>query len=102
VIVGRRSGRHERIDVRNRHEHLGAAATDRLGHGQLVEIARIVVVDRRPQQAARVAHPTVLRRHRRGAAGLVERGGRELGKQAVAQHRTVRDVSEDVAMGHVC
>jgi hypothetical protein len=59
------AGLHERIDVRDCHEDLHRAVRGRLGHRELIEIARVVVVDRRPQALAQIADPVP----RRVAAG---------------------------------
>ena len=59
------------------------AAGQRLGHGQLVEVARVVVVDRDPEQVAQV--PDAGARGRRGPADrgeLREHVAREVGRQA--------------------
>jgi len=65
-----------------------AAAVQRLGDAELVEVARVVVVDREPGQAAQVVDAGT----RRGAAaarrlGLLQRLRRELGQQAARAHR---------------
>ena len=86
------------VYVCDRHAHLHAAAAERFAYRQLIEIARIVVVDRRPQQAALIAHGGIVRRSRRRRLRLRDRRGRELGKQSITFHRAVRDVLEDRTM----
>jgi hypothetical protein len=65
MTVDGAAGLHERIDVGDRHEDLHRAVRGRLGHRELIEIARVVVVDRRPQALAQIADPVP----RRVAAG---------------------------------
>jgi hypothetical protein len=54
--VERRVLRHERVDVGDADHHLGRAGRQAFGHFELIEIARGVVVDRRPRQVPEVAH----------------------------------------------
>jgi len=98
VFVGRRAVGHERVHVGNRHEQFRPAAAERFGHRQLVQIARIVVVDRRPQQGALVADRRVARCAGVRGACFVERRRRELREQSVTEHRAVRDVLENRTM----
>ena len=52
VIVHRGAGLDERRDIRHRHPDPGRAVCKRLRHGELIQVARVVVVDRAPQEAA--------------------------------------------------
>ena len=97
VLVDRRAIRHRRIHVGDRHEDGDRAVRQRLRDRELIEIARIVVVDRRPEMVAHVAHG------RRGLARrtvdrlrLGDRGGRELRRQAVLHHGAAGDVLQVV------
>ena len=56
VLVDGRVRRNERVDVGDRHQHLDVAVRQPLGHLDLIEVARRVVVDRRPEQAAQIAN----------------------------------------------
>src|SRR5262249_51519058 len=55
TIDGRAPGDRS-VDIRDRDEQLHVAARQRLGDRQLIEIARVVVVDRAPEEPAQVAH----------------------------------------------
>ena len=55
VLVDRRILRHERVDVGDGDQHPRRAVGQPLGDLELIEIARRVVVDGRPEQTAQVA-----------------------------------------------
>ena len=60
--VGRRSVGDEGIDVRDGNENANCPCGESLGDFNLIEIARLGVVDRGPQQPTQVAHPDIGRR----------------------------------------
>src|SRR5207245_11058957 len=94
VRVGRRPLRHAGVHVRDGHKHPRGAARVH-GDGELVEVARVVVVDRAPEQIARVANRAIAAV---GLAGrrlrLRARGRRELGLEAALDHRAAGDLTE--------
>jgi len=55
MLIDRRLFRNEGIDVGDAYHHLDAAVGKAFGKLDLIEIARSVVVDRRPQKAAQIA-----------------------------------------------
>jgi len=67
--IGRRASGDRRVDVGDRHHHLDIAVGQRLGHRQLIEVARIVVVNRTPEQ-----QPQVPRRSNGRLRGPVQSG----------------------------
>ncbi len=52
----------DRIHVGDRDQDLDGAAGQALGDGELIEVPRVVVVDRAPEKIAQVAPPLVLER----------------------------------------
>ena len=98
VRVDRRAGRDGRAHVGDRHQDPRAAVRLALGDGELVEVERVVVVDGAPEQAAEVVGARAVRREVRQRAGLGERPRRELGLQAVLDHRVARDARQQVAV----
>jgi hypothetical protein len=81
--------RNERIHIRDRHPYLCRAIRQQLGDFKLIEIARRVVVDRRPRKRAQVADVRAggQRRWMRGQGGeLLLHLRRELGLEAVRPH----------------
>ena len=93
MLIERRADSHHRVDVRNRDKNLHPPAALRLRHRQLIEIARVVVVDRAPRQVAQVTDPGAARK-RRGPdrAQLLEGRGGEIRLEAVLAHQAARDV----------
>ena len=75
--------------------HLAAAEV--FGDGELVEIARVVVVDGAPQQVAHVAQALFVRR---GVDGFGLLGGRvgEIGGEAALEHGLAGNVFQNLAM----
>jgi hypothetical protein len=74
-------------DVCHRDSDDRGIARSRLGHRQLIEIFRVVVVDGAPQKLPQVAH--LLRNARGGrvrALGFGAGGGRELRLEAALEH----------------
>ena len=56
MTIHRATGTHLLVDVGHGHQQARRAAGQGLGHAQLVEIERVVVVDGEPSQMAQVAH----------------------------------------------
>ena len=97
MIVDGGAGRHQRVDIRDCDHDLDDSVGERFGDGELIEIARVVVVDGRPEQGAQVAdRRTGLR------VGLGDRlrlslcFRREVGQQPVLDHGLSRDGGEVV------
>ena len=90
----------ERVHFRNGDEHAYPATGKLLRDGELIEVARVVVVDRRPCESSEVARRCV----GRGAAErvrLTERGRREVRLEAAVDHCLAGDPAEvDAACGH--
>ena len=90
---------HEPVDVGHRHQHLDGAAGRRLGDRELVQVTRVVVVDRGPQERAEVALGGVAdapgRRH---AGDLGHHGRGEVRQEPALGHGPARDGSEVVPM----
>jgi len=86
----------QRVDVGDRDEDPHRTVRQLLRDGQLVEVHRVVVVDRHPQRVAQVAET----RDGLVRCGLVElgclgeRGVREIRLQRALQHRPARDAAE--------
>ena len=98
VAVERAARGHPRIDVGHRHEQLHGRCGEGLRDLQLVEVARVVVVDRRPRQLPEVAdaRPRLDRPFAEGL-GLGEGRRREVGLQAARDHRAPGDGPQLVA-----
>jgi len=80
VVVDRSALLHEGVDVGDRDEDPDGAAPEIFPDGQLVEVLRVVVVDRAPQEGGQVADPVpFLAGGPRNRRELLLRGGRELG-----------------------
>ena len=98
VRIDRRSIRDRRIHIGDRHENGDGAIREGLGDRQLIEVARVVIVDRRPQAVAHLAHGRRRFARRTGdGPRLRKRGGRELRRQTVLDHGAAGDVFEVVA-----
>ena len=74
MAVDRRAGGDQRIDVGDGDEDRRRAIRPRLRGRELVEVARIVVVDRRPEEAAQVANRAVDPRSPGRQSRLLRRG----------------------------
>ena len=94
VRVDRRVLRDHGIDVGNRDQHFACAIGKPLAHRELVEVARVVVVDRAPQQVAQIAYGGTRIVRRLHGRRLVERCLREVGEQPAVLHRVACDVLE--------
>src|SRR5258705_12763199 len=84
----------ERVDVSDRDQQLHLAGGARLRNGQLIEVTRVVVVDRAPGQTTEIAAPV----RRRGALqprNLQLRGLREVRFEAAVAHRLAGDLLEE-------
>jgi len=98
VAIDGRIARHHRVNVGNGDENRRRTAAH-LRHRQLVEIARVVVVDRAPQKMAQVAPalsgvegPAGCRRHcLRHLADLRVGRRRVVRLEAAFDHRATRD-----------
>ena len=92
VVVDRGVFPDQRIDVRDRDEDFHRAARRGFGDRELIQILGIVVVDRRPKQAAQIAN---LRAGRLGGLRypvcLGDDGQRKVRQQSALEHRVVRD-----------
>ena len=92
VHVDGRARRNRGIDVGYGHEDPDRAARERLGHGELIQVTRIVVVDRAPGQRAQVADPwPPLHGGRCDALQLLADPRREVRLETVVEHRATRD-----------
>ena len=70
------------------------AAAEFLGNGELIEIARVVVVDRAPDQVAEIAASVVTGRP--AERGDLRFGGtRKVGFEATIAHRLARDLLQE-------
>ncbi len=95
VIVDGRARGHERVHVRDADAHPHRAVGQSLGDFNLIEITRRVVVDRRPQQAAQIAHVRSCRdsgRMRVDGLELGLGGGGKLRLEAVRDHLLARQL----------
>ena len=100
VSIERRAAGDGGAHVGDRHADGGAPARGGVGHRELVQITRIVVVDRAPGECAQVALRAVAGARVVGqAAGFGQRGGREVGLEPVLDHRLARHAQEQRALG---
>ncbi len=94
MVVDRGGARREPIDIRDGHTHTHAPIRPLFGDGELVEIARVVVIDRTPEELPEIEQRCV----RRGRLGKARRLGpsrlRDLGLEAAFEHRAVGDGNE--------
>ena len=60
MIVNRRALFHQRINVGNGDQNFGSAVSQGFGNGELIEIARIVIINRAPQQLGLIANVGIL------------------------------------------
>ena len=101
VAVERRTAADQRVDVRDRDEDLHLPGGQRLGDGELVEVARVVVVDRAPEPVAEVADRGIARDGgRRQRADLGQDRRREVGLEPALAHRPPRDRLEITPRPH--
>ena len=98
ALVDRAAARDRRVDVGHRDEEAHRAVGKLLGHRQLVEVARVVVVDRDPGEGAQVLDaPVGPGRWPGDRLRLGDDGGREVGLEAARPHGAARDVPEPLA-----
>src|SRR5437764_864672 len=68
--------------------------------GELIQVARVVVVDRAPEEITQIAERAVAGiRLTAQRLGLPARGGREVRLETALEHRTAGDVTEALAGG---
>ena len=100
VAVDRAAVRDGGVHVGHGHQELHGARGEGLRHGELVEVPRVVVVDRHPGKAPQVADS---RARRDGALGerrrLREGRGGEIGLQAALDHGPAGDRAQSVTSG---
>ena len=95
MAIDRAAGPHQGVDVGHRHQQARAAGGQRLGHAQLVQVARVVVVDGKPGQVAQVADGAVaLRAGLARVLGLLQGLRRKGGQQAPGAHGFDGDLVE--------
>ena len=97
--VDRRAFRRGHVHVGDCHEHADTVAGQRLGDRQLIEIARVVVIDRTPLPILEIAH----RLGRCGwriakRSGLCDRIRRKVRLEAAFAHRGSRECSEALVL----
>jgi hypothetical protein len=99
VLVNGRVGRHARVHVGDRDKNPDLSVARWHGHRELIEVARVVVVDRAPEQIALIANRPVDRVSvdvRLARLRLCSR--REVGLEAVVFHRSAGERFEPAAM----
>jgi hypothetical protein len=89
VRVDGAAARDQGIDVGDGHEDARRTAAHIVGDRELIEIARVVVVDRRPQPPAQIAD--VGRGRPKVGARLGQSGRLEIRKQATLEHGSAGD-----------
>ena len=90
------------VDIGDGDEHADEAGGERFSHRQLVEIPRIVIVDRGPRRPSQIADGrSPIDGRVRDGAHLGDGRGREVGQQPAVDHCAARDVFAVVAFeGH--
>jgi hypothetical protein len=100
VQVHRRSPERDDVHVGDGDEDLHVAVRERLGNRELIEIARVVVVDRAPAPVAKVARRHVARRRRfPKRVELGECSGWKVGIETVRAHLLEGDGAQSCAIG---
>ncbi len=95
--------RDQGIDIGDRDEDFYLAVTQWLGDRKLVEITRIVIVDRRPGQLAQIADRSIGSNGRLlDLIGLATHGAGELGQQPAFQHCIVSNAAKFVLAAGLC
>ena len=95
--IDRRASFDDRIDVCNRDEDLYRTARHRHSDRELIEIARIIVIDQHPGQARKVAQRKIRLGGFADSVCLYENRGREIRQKASVQHRPSRDAPQLVS-----
>jgi hypothetical protein len=88
VLIEWRADADERIDIRDGYQDSRRAVIGTFTDRQLIEIARIVVVDRAPRKVAPIGH--VIAGWSVKTLGLLDRSRREVRLQAALEHRLAR------------
>ena len=91
--IERRASWHERIDIRDRDQQSRDSSLD--AHLELIEVARLVVVNRRPRQLTQVAG--AVRSRRRNPRQLGRDLGRPIRLEAVLHHGAAGDLCNRAA-----
>jgi hypothetical protein len=87
----------QRVDVGDRDQDARGPVAVRNRYRQLVEVARVVVVDRRPEQMAQIAHGSVGRgRGARDRVRLALRRSRKVRLQPALEHHAMCDAAQVV------
>ena len=94
VLVERRATVHERFDVGDPHPNTDVSRRELLRDLDLVEVARFVVVDRRPRERAKIAHAGADQARGLEPGGFFERQLREVGDEARLEHCVPRPFGE--------
>jgi len=90
------------VDVRHRYEDLDRPIAKRFGDRELIEIPRVVIVDRGPEQVAEVAKAGLgCSRVPRDRRCLRPDFGREVRNQAVLEHGAPRDARQEALAGRI-
>ena len=88
VVIDRTAFFGQRIDVGDRHPHFVRTVGQQFADGELVKIARVIVVERAPEQVAKIADiGPCFARGIVQARNLLFNTGAKRGLQAVIGHR---------------
>jgi hypothetical protein len=98
MTVERRIPVNQGVDIRDRHQDPDGVAL-RLRHRELVEISRVVVVDRRPWEVAKIPGARVRRRRPGDGVGLRHGLRGKVGQQAAFLHHATRDAPQARTVG---
>ena len=98
VQIDRRQSGDDRIHVGDGHEHFDLVAGQGLGDRQLIEVPRVIVIDRGPEQVPQVADVAVLARGRGFEPGDFGQGiGGEVREQSSFAHGLVGEFLQNGA-----
>ena len=102
MAVDRRTSGHQRVDIGHCNQQLDTAVGQRLARGELVEVERVVVVERAPRQRAHVDDARIA-----VTTGAADRSqfafdcGRKPGLQPALDHHVVGNANQVGALaGH--
>ena len=98
VLIDGRVTVDQRVDVGDGHEDTDAVLA-RFGDRELIEVARVLVVDGAPETIAQVAAGGRLGARFGELVGLGQRGGREVGLETPLPHRLPRNLLQCGARG---
>ena len=95
MAIDRAAGPHQAIDIGHRHQQARGTRRQGLGHAELVQVTRVVVVNREPGQVPQVADVAVAFRDgmARGLGFLQGLWGED-GQQAAGAHGFYGDLVE--------